>query len=168
MKVMRSLNDPTNASIFVDGFRTYYNYIRPHQGLDGMTPAQMANIPINLDGNRWLKMIELANHSKSAVMQQAGGKLAKCRQRNRSTGMENPADRDTAAQSFVILKEGGETYSPDEIKAWLISRAGWRATHAHEVAEVAAEVLLGKKSGNGIPAWPGNALQTWRARAAQQ
>lgn len=73
MKVMRSLNDSANASVFVDGFRTYYNYIRPHQGLDGMSPAQMANIPVDLDGNRWLKMIELANQSKSAAMQQAGG-----------------------------------------------------------------------------------------------
>jgi len=87
---------------------------------------------------------------------------------NRSTGMENPADRDTAAQSFVILKEGGETYSPDEIKAWLVSKAGWRATHAREVAEVAAEVLLGKRLGSGTPAWPRDVLETWRARSAHR
>jgi len=72
MKVMRSLNDPINASIFADGFRTYYNYIRPHQALDGMTPAQMAGFPMDLTGNRWLKMIE-ASISKSPAMQQQGG-----------------------------------------------------------------------------------------------
>lgn len=58
MKVMRSLNDPINASIFADGFRTYYNYIRPHQALGGMTPAQVAGFPMDLTGNRWMKMIE--------------------------------------------------------------------------------------------------------------
>ena len=40
--------------------QTYYNYIRPHQGIGGLTPAQMANIPINLMGNRWETMIGLA------------------------------------------------------------------------------------------------------------
>jgi hypothetical protein len=40
--------------------RTYYNFIRSHQGIDGMTPAQMAGVPIDLMGNRWQKMIELS------------------------------------------------------------------------------------------------------------
>lgn len=72
MKVMRSLNDPINASTFADGFRTYYNYIRPHQALDGMTPAEMAGFPVDLTGNRWLKMIE-ASISKSPAMRQGAG-----------------------------------------------------------------------------------------------
>jgi hypothetical protein len=41
--------------------QTYYNYIRPHQGIGGLTPAQMANIPINLMGNRWETMIGMAS-----------------------------------------------------------------------------------------------------------
>jgi len=45
---------------FAEGMQTYYNYIRPHQGINGLTPAQMANIPINLMGNRWETMIGLA------------------------------------------------------------------------------------------------------------
>ena len=73
MKVMRSLNDPVNAMIFADGFRTYYNYIRPHQALDGKTPSEMAGIPIDLSGNRWMKMIELASQSRSASMHLEGG-----------------------------------------------------------------------------------------------
>jgi len=40
------------ADEFVAGMQTYYNYSRPHQGIDGMVPAQLANIPINLAGNR--------------------------------------------------------------------------------------------------------------------
>jgi len=59
-KVMRSLDSSVGAQEFVTGLQTYYNYIRPHQGIGGLTPAQMANIPINLMGNRWETMIGLA------------------------------------------------------------------------------------------------------------
>ncbi|WAC04198.1 MAG: DDE-type integrase/transposase/recombinase [Methanoregula sp.] len=59
-KVMRSLDSSVGAQEFVAGMQTYYNYIRPHQGIGGLTPAQMANIPINLMGNRWEMMIGLA------------------------------------------------------------------------------------------------------------
>jgi hypothetical protein len=37
-----------------------YNYIYPHMGINGMTPAQMANIPINWTQNRWETMIGFA------------------------------------------------------------------------------------------------------------
>ena len=57
---MRSLDSLTSAQDFAAGMQTYYNYIRPHQGIGGLTPAQMANIPINLMGNRWETMIGLA------------------------------------------------------------------------------------------------------------
>jgi transposase-like protein len=62
-KVMRSLPDQISANEFCAGMQVYYNYIRPHQGIEGLTPAQMANIPINLSGNRWMTMIELATKS---------------------------------------------------------------------------------------------------------
>lgn len=60
-KVMRSLDSSCTAAEMMAGFQTYYNYIRPHQGIDGLTPAQMAGIPIDLTGNRWMRMIELAS-----------------------------------------------------------------------------------------------------------
>jgi transposase-like protein len=59
-KVMRSLDSALGAAEFAAGMQTYYNYIRPHMGINGLTPAQMANIPINLMGNRWETMIGLA------------------------------------------------------------------------------------------------------------
>lgn len=59
-KVMRSLDSAPTASEFIAGLQTYYNYIRPHQGIGGLTPAQLARIPIDLTGNRWETMIELA------------------------------------------------------------------------------------------------------------
>jgi transposase InsO family protein len=56
-KVMRGLEDETTAQTIIDGFRTYYNFIRPHQALDGKTPAEIANINLNLKGNKWLELI---------------------------------------------------------------------------------------------------------------
>jgi transposase-like protein len=59
-KVVRSFDSGLGAAEFAAGMQTYYNYIRPHQGIGGLTPAQMANIPLNLSGNRWETMIGLA------------------------------------------------------------------------------------------------------------
>jgi transposase InsO family protein len=59
-KVVRSFDSEASAADFAAGMQTYYNYIRPHQGIGGMVPAQLANIPINLTGNRWETMIGLA------------------------------------------------------------------------------------------------------------
>ena len=59
-KVVRSFDSGIGAEEFATGMATYYNYIRPHQGIGGMVPAQLANIPINLTGNRWETMIRLA------------------------------------------------------------------------------------------------------------
>jgi hypothetical protein len=59
-KVVRSFDSGLSAAEFAAGMQTYYNYIRPHQGIGGMVPAQMVNIPINLVGNRWETMIGLA------------------------------------------------------------------------------------------------------------
>jgi hypothetical protein len=37
---------------FTAGILTYYNYIRTHQGIGGLSPAQMAGIEIDLTENR--------------------------------------------------------------------------------------------------------------------
>ena len=58
MKVMRSMDSVRGAVDFTDFYRVYYNYLRPHQGIGGLTPAQLAKLPLDLSGNRWLKMIE--------------------------------------------------------------------------------------------------------------
>ena len=56
-----SFDSGVGAAEFAAGMQTYYNYIRPHQGIGGLTPAQMANIPMDLTGNRWMAiMIGLA------------------------------------------------------------------------------------------------------------
>ncbi|MFC1936935.1 transposase [Chloroflexota bacterium] len=43
-KVMRGLKSVDTAIQFADGFLTYYNFLRPHEGLDGQTPAEVAGI----------------------------------------------------------------------------------------------------------------------------
>ena len=58
-KVLRSLEISVGAQEFASGMQTYYNYIRPHQGIGGLTQAQMAGIQIDLTGNRWMTMIGL-------------------------------------------------------------------------------------------------------------
>jgi transposase InsO family protein len=46
---MRGLDNEKTA--FVEGFQNYYNFIRPHMGLDGKTPAEVSGIKMNLQGN---------------------------------------------------------------------------------------------------------------------
>ena len=38
---MRSLDSGIGAEEFAAGMQTYYNYIRPHQGIGGMVPASL-------------------------------------------------------------------------------------------------------------------------------
>ena len=40
-KVMRSLDSGVGADEFAAGMQTYYNYIRPHQGIGGMVPVSL-------------------------------------------------------------------------------------------------------------------------------
>jgi len=55
-KTMRGFKG--QEKIFAEGFRTYYNFIKQHQGLDGKTPSQVANIDLQLDRNRWLSLLK--------------------------------------------------------------------------------------------------------------
>ncbi|PWB52616.1 MAG: hypothetical protein C3F06_08690 [Candidatus Methanoperedenaceae archaeon] len=57
-KVMRGLQNKVTASEFNDGFKAFYNHIRPHMALNGETPAQRAGIDLKLGRNRWMGMIQ--------------------------------------------------------------------------------------------------------------
>ena len=54
-KVMRGLK--TEETPIIPMQDIYYNHVRPHQALDGKTPAQKAGIGIE-DQNKWLGLIE--------------------------------------------------------------------------------------------------------------
>ena len=45
----------------LNGFRTYYNFIRPHMSLDGQTPAEASGINLKLEENKWLDLIRRAS-----------------------------------------------------------------------------------------------------------
>ena len=64
-KVLRGMKK--NSSPIREGFDIYYNYVRPHQALDGKTPAEKANINLNLDQNKILSLLKqsLEHHTKS-------------------------------------------------------------------------------------------------------
>ena len=63
-KVQRGLKEIPPSRIFIEGFKTYYNFIRPHMSLNGKTPAEMAGINLNLDGNKWMNIIRESVENK--------------------------------------------------------------------------------------------------------
>ena len=44
-----------------------HNFVRPHQGLDGKTPAQAANIDLNLGNDKYLDLIKQASKKPNFV-----------------------------------------------------------------------------------------------------
>lgn len=43
---MRGFNSHDSAQAFIDSFQIYYNFIRPHMSLRGLTPAEVAGIKL--------------------------------------------------------------------------------------------------------------------------
>jgi transposase-like protein len=62
-KVMRGLkNENTPIS---KGFQIYYNFVKPHQSLNGQTPAQKAGIGFGSEENKWLQLIKESLHNSN-------------------------------------------------------------------------------------------------------
>lgn len=57
---MRGLENAESAQVLMNGFKHYYNFIRPHEALDGDTPALRAGIDLDLGQNKWKGLIEMA------------------------------------------------------------------------------------------------------------
>jgi transposase-like protein len=70
-KVMRGLKKVETP--IISGYQIYHNYIRPHEGLNGVTPAEACGIKI--EGiDKWMTLIQNATHPKSSVMHPSGRK----------------------------------------------------------------------------------------------
>jgi len=54
-KVMRGVKK--EDSVMFDGYQIYHNYIRPHMGLNGKTPAEKCGIDIK-GNNKWITLIQ--------------------------------------------------------------------------------------------------------------
>ena len=60
-KTMRGLKK--KRTVILQGYQLYHNYIRPHEALDGKTPADACGIQI-LGQNKWKTLIENASKDK--------------------------------------------------------------------------------------------------------
>lgn len=63
-KVMRSLKHEKSGQELLNAYRVWYNYVRPHMGLGGLTPAQAAEIPMELGRNKMLNLIRKARQNR--------------------------------------------------------------------------------------------------------
>ena len=57
-KVMRSLEKIDTP--ILTGYQIYHNYVRPHEGLEGKTPAEAAAIDVR-GQNKWVTIIQNAS-----------------------------------------------------------------------------------------------------------
>jgi len=61
-RVMRTLEKPETP--ILTGMQIYHNYVRPHEALDGRTPAEAAGIRVE-GKNKWLTIIQNASRDDS-------------------------------------------------------------------------------------------------------
>ncbi|MFQ5975749.1 MAG: hypothetical protein ACE5J5_05505 [Candidatus Hydrothermarchaeales archaeon] len=47
-------------TLFVDGHRVYYNFVKPHMALNGRTPAEKAELDLSLGNDKWLDLMTKA------------------------------------------------------------------------------------------------------------
>jgi hypothetical protein len=60
-KVMRGLKRSDTPVVM--GYQIYHNYVRPHEGLDGRTPAEACGIRIEGE-DKWLTLIQNASKTR--------------------------------------------------------------------------------------------------------
>lgn len=65
-KVMRGLKSIDTATQFIDGYLAYYNYMRPHEALDGQTPAEIAGVKYKT--KTWADVIRYAEPQVSVLV----------------------------------------------------------------------------------------------------
>ena len=56
-KVMRGMKKEETATVLMEGLKNYYNFLRPHMGIENETPAERANMNLELGRNRWHSII---------------------------------------------------------------------------------------------------------------
>ena len=60
-KVIRGLKSEKTAEQYINNWRTYYNFIKPHMTFNGLTPSEVAGISIGQDRNRWMRLIKISS-----------------------------------------------------------------------------------------------------------
>lgn len=62
-KIMRGFDKFNSARTILGGFVFYYNFIRPHGSLNGLTPAEASGVNLHLNGNRWSELLRLSTEN---------------------------------------------------------------------------------------------------------
>jgi len=71
-RVMRGLK--TAETPIIPGYQIYHNYVRPHEGLNGKTPAEACGIKVEGE-DKWMTLIQNASRApKSSVLPPSGRK----------------------------------------------------------------------------------------------
>lgn len=60
-KVIRGLKNEKTTEQYMEIWKTYYNFIKPHMTFKGLTPLEVAGISIGAERNRGLSLIKLSN-----------------------------------------------------------------------------------------------------------
>ena len=60
LKARRGLGNDKSAQTFSKLLKINHNFVKPHEGLDGKTPAQAAKIDLSLESNKYLDLIKQA------------------------------------------------------------------------------------------------------------
>jgi hypothetical protein len=63
-KVMRSIKKGDTP--ILTGYQIFHNYVRPHSGLEGKTPAEAAGVTVE-GQNKWFVLIQNARRRSSEV-----------------------------------------------------------------------------------------------------
>jgi hypothetical protein len=57
----------TGKTPIAEGQRIHYNFVKPHQGLEGKTPSDVAGLKISEGQNRWLELIKNSLNEKRDI-----------------------------------------------------------------------------------------------------
>lgn len=70
-KVIRGFKSEKTANRYLDNWRTFYNFVRPHTSLNGLTPSEVAGISIGIERNRWMSLIKLSSEANQGQVTNA-------------------------------------------------------------------------------------------------
>ena len=59
-KVIRGFKSEKTANNYLENWKTYYNFVKLHMTLSGLTPAEVAGLNIGAERNKWLSLIKLS------------------------------------------------------------------------------------------------------------
>jgi putative transposase len=68
IKPIRGLKSQESTKSILEGYAVHYNFVRPHQSLNGKTPAQEAQIQVPAN---WKSLIEMATQHEAMILQKA-------------------------------------------------------------------------------------------------